>query len=69
MARHNQAVECRTLVRSCIENLLLVQLHEDGAGFAKTLRSDEAWGRIALGESSLKHLGVVDSAYGKTSGA
>jgi hypothetical protein len=66
MARHNQAVECRTLVRSCIENLLLVhQLHEDGAGFVKTLRSREAWGRIALGESSLKHPGVVDSAYGK----
>ena len=45
--------------------LLVHQLHEDGAGFAKTLRSREAWGRIALGESSLKHPGVVDSAYGK----
>lgn len=66
MARHNQAVECRTLVRSCIENLLLAhQLHEDGVGFVKTLQSHEAWGRISLGESSLKHPGVVDSAYGK----
>jgi hypothetical protein len=45
--------------------LLVHQLHEDGAGFVKTLRSHEAWGTIALGESSLKHPGVVDSANGK----
>ena len=66
MARHNQAVECRTLVRSCWENLFLVdQLLQDGAGFLKTMRSHEAWGRISLGEALLKH-GVADSPYGQT---
>ena len=66
MARHNQAVECRTLVRSCWENLFLVdQLLQDGAGFLKTMRSHEAWGRILLGEALLKR-GAADSPEGQT---
>jgi hypothetical protein len=66
MARLDQAVECRTLVRSCFENLFLIdQLLQDGAGFLKTMRSHEAWGRISLGEALLKH-GVADSPQGKT---
>jgi hypothetical protein len=53
MARHDQAVECRTLVRSCWENLFLVdRLLQHGAAFVKTMRSHEAWGRISLGETS-----------------
>jgi hypothetical protein len=67
MARHNQAVECRTLVRSCWENLFLVdQLLQHGAKFVGTMRSHEAWGRISLGESALKHPGVADSPQGRT---
>jgi hypothetical protein len=66
MARHGQAVECRTLVRSCWENLFLVdRLLRDGAAFVKTMRSYEAWGRISLGETSLKHPGVADTPQGQ----
>jgi uncharacterized protein DUF5677 len=67
MARRDQAVECLTLVRSCWENLFLVhQLHQDGAGFVKTMRSHEAWGRISLGEWLLENHVVADSPFGKT---
>jgi hypothetical protein len=67
MARLDQAVESRTLVRSCFENLFLVdQLIKGGAGFVKTMRSHEAANRISLGESSLKHPGVAESPQGKT---
>jgi hypothetical protein len=66
MARHDQAVECRTLVRLCFENLFLVdQLRRDGAGSVKALRSHEAWGRISLAETALKHPGVADTPQGK----
>jgi hypothetical protein len=67
MARLDQAVECRTLVRSCIENLFLVdQLLENGDGFAKTMRSNDAAKRISLGERMLKHPGAGESPAGKT---
>jgi hypothetical protein len=67
MARLDQAVESRTLVRCCFENLFLVdQLLKHGAGFVKTVRSHEAASRILLGESSLKHPGVAESPEGKT---
>jgi hypothetical protein len=66
MARLDQAVESRTLVRSCFENLFLVdQLLQDGAGFLKTMRSHEAWGRISLGEVLLKNR-VADSPHIQT---
>ncbi len=65
MARLDQAVESRTLVRSCFENVFLVdQLLKHGAGYIKTMRSHEVASRISLGESSLKH-GAADSPQGK----
>jgi hypothetical protein len=67
MARNNQAVECLTLIRSCWENLFLVhQLRQNGAGFVKTMRSHEAWGRISLGEWLLEDHVAADSPFGKT---
>jgi hypothetical protein len=67
MARQDQAVECLTLVRSCWENMFLVhQLQRDGAGFVKTMRSHEAWGRISLGEWLLEGHVAPDSPFGKT---
>jgi hypothetical protein len=67
MARNNQAVECRTLVRSCWENLFRIdQLRQHGADFVKTMRSDESANRVSLGEFSLKHPGVADSPHGQT---
>lgn len=60
MARLDQAVESRTLVRSCFENLFLVdQLLKHGAAFVKTMRSHEAANRISMGESTLKRPGVA----------
>jgi hypothetical protein len=48
MARNNQAVECRTLVRSCWENLFRIdQLRQHGADFVKAMRSDESANRVA----------------------
>ena len=56
MARLDQVVESRTLVRSCFENLFLVdQLRKDGAGFVKKMRSHEAKIRILLSQLALKH--------------
>ena len=56
MARLDQAVESRTLVRSCFENLFLVdQLHKHGAGFVKKLRRHEAKIRISLNQLARKH--------------
>ncbi len=67
MARDDQAVESKTLIRSCVENLFLInQLLKHGAGYVKTMRSHEAAGRISLGESGLKHLVVAESPLGKT---
>lgn len=66
MARHDQVVECRTLVRSCWENLFLVDgLLREGAAFVETMRSHESWGRVSLGETSLKHPGVADTPSGQ----
>ena len=67
MARRDRAVECLTLVRSCWENLFLAhQLHQDGAGFVKTMRRHEAWGRISLGEWLLESHVAADNPFGKT---
>jgi hypothetical protein len=67
MARLDQAVESRTLVRSCFENLFLVdQLRKHGPGFVKTMRSDKAANMISVGESWLKHSGVAESPQGTT---
>jgi hypothetical protein len=67
MARLDQAIESRTLVRSCWENLFLVdRLLQEGAAFVKTMRSHEAWGGISLGETSLKHPAVADTPQGQT---
>jgi hypothetical protein len=67
MARDDQAVESKTLIRSCVENLFLInQLLKHGAVYVKTMRSHEAAGRISLGESGLKHLVVAESPLGKT---
>jgi hypothetical protein len=67
MARLDQAVESRTLVRSCFENLFLIdQLVQNGAGFVKTMRSHEAASRISLGQSSLKHHDLAESPQGET---
>ena len=52
MARLDQAVESRTLVRSCFENLFLVdKLLNHGAGYVKTMRSHDAASRISIGKS------------------
>jgi Family of unknown function (DUF5677) len=67
MARLDQAVECRTLVRSCFENLFLIdKLLKNGAGFVKTMRSHEAASRISIGESALKRPGLAQSPQGKS---
>jgi hypothetical protein len=67
MARLDQAVESRTLVRSCFENLFLVdQLLQDGAGFAKTMRSYAAARGISIGERTLKQPCAAESPAGKT---
>jgi hypothetical protein len=66
MARHDRAVECRTLIRLCFENLFLVdKLRLDGAAAVKAMQSHEAASRISVGEAILKH-GVADSPQGKT---
>jgi hypothetical protein len=70
MARHDQAVECRTLVRLCFENLFWVnKLVKDGTGAVKEMRRHEAASKISLGKATLKHgvaHGVADSPLGKT---
>jgi hypothetical protein len=67
MARLDQAVESRTLVRSCFESLFLVdQLLKHGQGFVKTLQSHDAASWISLSESSFKHPGVAESPEGNT---
>ena len=67
MARLDQAVECRTLVRSCFENLFLVdQLRKHGVGFVKAMRSDDAANQDFAWRVWLKHPGVAESPLGKT---
>jgi hypothetical protein len=67
MARLDQAVECRTLVRSCFENLFLIaKLLENGAGFAKIMRSDAAARGMSMGKRALKQPGAAESPAGKT---
>jgi hypothetical protein len=66
MARLDQAVESRTLVRSCFENLFLVdQLRKDGAGFVKKMRRHEAKIRILVSQLALKHHGGDESPLGQ----
>ena len=65
MARLDQAVESRTLVRSCFENLFLVdQLRRHGAGFVKKMRRHEAKIRISLSQLALQH-GGAESPFAK----
>jgi hypothetical protein len=67
MARLDYAVESRTLVRLCFENLFRVhQLRQHGAEFVNAMRSDESANRVSLGETTLKHPGVADSPQGRT---
>jgi hypothetical protein len=67
MARLDQAVECRTLVRCCFENLFLInKLLENGARFAKTMLSDAAARGPLMGERALKQPGAAESPAGKT---
>jgi hypothetical protein len=67
MARLDQAVECRTLVRSCFENLFLIaKLLENGAGFAKIMGSDAAARGMSMGKRALKQPGAAESPAGKT---
>jgi hypothetical protein len=59
LARDNQPVESRALVRLIFENFFFVAaLCERGADFVKRMRSDEAANRKTLGELSLKRLTV-----------
>jgi hypothetical protein len=67
MARNNQAVECRTLIRCCFENTFAVgKLCEQGADFVKELGRHEAASRILVGESVLKRLHTAESESGQT---
>ena len=55
MARDEQIVESRSLVRLCFENLLWVAaIRERGSDFVNDMRSDEAANKVALGELTLK---------------
>jgi Family of unknown function (DUF5677) len=66
MARDNQAIEARALVRLCTENLFLVaELCESGSDFVVKMREDNAAHRISLGELGLKEPGVADAEEGK----
>jgi hypothetical protein len=66
MARDNQAVESRTLTRSCVEDLFLVdQLCKHGAGFVKDMRSHEEASRQTVAHSALKLPGVADGPKGR----
>ena len=68
MVRRDQAVESRTLVRSCFENLFLVAgLCEDGVDFVEAMRSDNAANRRSLGKLGPEALGsgAADSHLGE----
>jgi hypothetical protein len=66
MARDNQAIESRTLVRLCFENLFLIgELCVRGSEVVNEMRSHNAASRILVGESGLKNPGVADSEEGK----
>ena len=57
LARNDQPVESRTLVRLIFENFFFVAaLCDHGLDFVKEMRSDEAANRKTLGELSLKGL-------------
>jgi hypothetical protein len=66
MARDNQAIESRALVRLCFENLFLIaELCERGSEVVTEMRSHNAASRISVGEAELKSAGAADSADGK----
>jgi hypothetical protein len=66
MARDNQAIESRALVRLCFENLFLVaELCDRGSEVVTEMRSHNAASRISVAESGLKEPGVADSEEGK----
>ncbi len=57
LARDQQPVESRALVRMIFENMFFLgALCEHGADFVKRMRSDEAANLKTLGELSMKHL-------------
>jgi hypothetical protein len=61
MARNDQAVESRTLARSCLENLFLIDdLRQRGSDSVKNMRSHDASHKISLGKMALKQPGVGD---------
>jgi hypothetical protein len=67
MVRLDQAVESRTLVRCCFENLFLVdKLLKHGAAYVQTMRSHDAASRISIGVKTLKRPGFAESPAGKT---
>ena len=67
MARDNQTIKSRALVRLCTENLFFVaELCESGSDFVAKMREDNAANRVSLGESELKEPGVADTGEGKT---
>ena len=67
MVRLDQAVEARMLVRSCFENMFLVdKLLKHGAAYVQTMRSHDAASRISIGEKTLKRPGFAESPAGKT---
>jgi hypothetical protein len=66
MARDNQAIESRVLVRLCIENLFEVeQLCTRGSEAVAEMRRRNAARRNLVSESALKQPGVAESNYGK----
>ncbi len=67
MARKGQAVECRSLVRSCFENLILLAgLAECGVSFVEAMRSDNAANRLSLRNLvELEASGAADSRLGE----
>jgi hypothetical protein len=66
MARDNQAIESRALVRLCTENLFFVAgLCASGPDFVAKMREHNAARRVSLGEVGLKVPGVPDTEEGK----
>jgi hypothetical protein len=61
MARDKHPVESRTLARSCLENLFLLDdLHQRGADSVKDMRSSDAQHKISFCKIVLTHPGVAD---------
>jgi hypothetical protein len=66
MARDNHAIESRTLVRSCLENLFLIDdLRQRGADSVKAMRSHDASYKISLGKMALEQPRVADGSLAR----